>query len=207
MQSDFIVQVVFFFVVHPTEYYQHTQLAYLPSHIPQKNFIVIVLPIHLSFSPSIYSRLSSDTACIMPDFSKFFLPTVSSDEESSQFRSPPQFPEDPHLLANPGLDTPPFPCHAQASGDHSISVAHPHSRHSQAFNTPCARSILSISDTTPNLTPPPGAQAYSHYAHSHYSISSDDPDTTDTEVVKMRKEIIRLRVECGELRGELTGIQ
>ena len=211
MQSDFITQVVFFFVVHPTKYYQHTQLAYLPSHIPKKNFIVIMLPIHLSFSPSIYSHLSSDTACIMSDFSKFFLPTVSSDEESSQFWSPPWFPEDPHLhphlLANPGLDTPPFPHRARASGDCSISVAHPPSRHSQAFNTPCACSILSISDMTPNPTPPPGAQAYSHYTHSHYSTLSDDLDTTDTEVVKMRKEIIRLQVECGELQGELTRIK
>ena len=169
------------------------------SHPPKKFYCDCAPPFNLSFSPSIYSRLFSDTACIMPDFSKFFLPTVSSDEESSQFRSPPWFPEDPHLLANPGLDTPPFPRHAQASGDRSISVAHPHSRHSQAFNTPCTCSILSISDTTPNLTPPPSTQAYSHYTHSYYSILSDDPDTTDTEVVKMRKEIIRLRVECGKL--------
>ena len=51
MQSDFITQVVFFFVVHPTEYYWHTQLAYLLSHIPQKNFIAIVLPLLISPSP------------------------------------------------------------------------------------------------------------------------------------------------------------
>ena len=42
--------------------------------------------------------------------------------------------------------------------------------------------------------------------HSHISISSDNPSPTELELTNLREENDKLKVECGNLRGQITGL-
>ena len=44
-------------------------------------------------------------------------------------------------------------------------------------------------------------------SRSIISISSDDPGAVDVELTELRKENMELKIECGQLRGQIIGLQ
>lgn len=50
------------------------------------------------------------------------------------------------------------------------------------------------------------SQDHRPHSHSHISVSSDDPDPIESELIRLREEIRRLRTEQSQLQNKLTDL-
>jgi hypothetical protein len=155
------------------------------------------LSLHPLFPLSIHPSPLSRVSCAMPVFSR---PTVANhhlfqeDGPGSRFGSQDVLSTPPPSKKRSGLADPDFSRSALVDGSHrqnsDISFHHSGFESSPGFH----------------LQPGRAQASKGYYADSPISISSTDHNPTNVELVQLRKENIELKIENGQLRGQVKGL-
>jgi hypothetical protein len=173
-----------------------------PPPTPQKKFTILSRSLSPSISLSPFISLPSpDTTCTMANLTGFSSPTYAPSNGgvpgydchgSLGLLSPPPLPKNRPALA--GLNSIVSGLTNPAPGDHSRCLA----PGVLSANSGSASGLLDSRRTFISEEP---------HSPSHISISSDDPDTTYTELAGLRNENTKLKVKCSHLQGQVTELK
>jgi hypothetical protein len=141
----------------------------------------------------------------MPNFSNISLPSdLSTDEDIPGYLSGTGAQE-----LWPASSSPLKKLYAPADRNHDapfFSRSDSRAMNGSQYSGHAALSRRSSSGSAGSHNHPLRARA-SNDRGSYIYVSSDHPEANDNEIVELRKENTMLKVECGQLQGQITGLK